>query len=53
MGQGGDLAKWCKQKIRHYVGIDIADASVKDAVDRYSKVRNIDFPAIWYLKHFR
>ena len=53
LGQGGDLAKWCKQKIRHYVGIDIADASVKDAVDRYSKVRNIDFPAIWYLTHFR
>lgn len=30
--QGGDLIKWDKAKIGYYVGIDIADGSVKSKV---------------------
>ncbi|XP_058729611.1 mRNA cap guanine-N7 methyltransferase 1-like [Vicia villosa] len=35
-GKGGDLIKWDKAKIGYYVGIDIADGSIKDCRTRYN-----------------
>ncbi|KAJ3681671.1 hypothetical protein LUZ60_014244 [Juncus effusus] len=35
-GKGGDLIKWDKAKIGYYVGIDIAEGSVKDCRTRYN-----------------
>ena len=33
-GKGGDLQKWSRRQIRHYVGIDIAHTSVLHAIQR-------------------
>ena len=44
-GKGGDLQKWKEQHILHYVGIDIADGSISDAVTRFTKMSNPGFPA--------
>ncbi|KAL1311929.1 hypothetical protein HN51_038601 [Arachis hypogaea] len=35
-GKGGDLIKWDKAKIGYYVGIDIAEGSIKDCRTRYN-----------------
>lgn len=35
-GKGGDLMKWAKRGITKYVGVDIAQKSLEDAVDRFS-----------------
>ncbi|KAF1899291.1 hypothetical protein Lal_00019418 [Lupinus albus] len=35
-GKGGDLIKWDKAKIGYYVGIDIAEGSIKDCHTRYN-----------------
>jgi mRNA (guanine-N7-)-methyltransferase len=35
-GKGGDLMKWAKRSISKYVGVDIAQKSLEDAVDRFS-----------------
>jgi hypothetical protein len=48
--QGGDLPKWNQQSIGHYVGIDIAYQSIRDAIARYngdSYRAKCGFPAIW------
>ena len=34
-GRGGDLHKWGKQNIAHYVGIDLSLSLVKEAQRRY------------------
>ena len=34
-GRGGDLGKWQKQNIAHYVAVDLADELVKEAQKRY------------------
>lgn len=44
-GKGGDLKKWKEQHILHYVGVDIADGSIRDAVERYKSMLNPGFPA--------
>lgn len=36
-GKGGDLMKWAKRGFTKYVGVDIAQKSLEDAVDRFSK----------------
>ncbi|QPG73675.1 hypothetical protein FOA43_000988 [Brettanomyces nanus] len=38
-GKGGDLAKWGLTQISSYVGIDISDQSIKEAIHRYRKSR--------------
>lgn len=38
-GKGGDMAKWDSINTENYVGIDISDFSIKEAVKRYSKSR--------------
>lgn len=35
-GKGGDLMKWAKRGVSKYVGVDIAQKSLEDAVDRIS-----------------
>lgn len=35
-GKGGDMAKFRAGRIAHYVGVDIAKASVEHAIDRYN-----------------
>lgn len=35
-GKGGDLMKWAKRSISKYVGVDIAQKSLEDAVERFS-----------------
>uniref|UniRef100_K3WYB2 mRNA (guanine-N(7))-methyltransferase n=1 Tax=Globisporangium ultimum (strain ATCC 200006 / CBS 805.95 / DAOM BR144) TaxID=431595 RepID=K3WYB2_GLOUD len=35
-GKGGDLMKWAKRGVSKYVGVDIAQKSLEDAVDRFS-----------------
>ncbi|KAJ0407865.1 hypothetical protein ATCC90586_007211 [Pythium insidiosum] len=42
-GKGGDLMKWAKRGILRYVGADIAQKSLEDAVDRFlSNVQHRD-----------
>ena len=38
-GKGGDLLKWQKARVNHYVGADIAQTSVEQASDRYNKMK--------------
>ncbi|KAL4161181.1 hypothetical protein PRNP1_001736 [Phytophthora ramorum] len=35
-GKGGDLMKWTKRNLALYVGVDIAQKSLEDAVERYT-----------------
>ncbi|OAY74983.1 mRNA cap guanine-N7 methyltransferase 1 [Ananas comosus] len=35
-GKGGDLIKWDKAKIGYYVGVDIAEGSIRDCRTRYN-----------------
>ncbi|GMF51753.1 unnamed protein product [Phytophthora fragariaefolia] len=35
-GKGGDLMKWTKRNLDMYVGVDIAQKSLEDAVERYT-----------------
>ncbi|KAL7690799.1 putative WW domain, mRNA (guanine-N(7))-methyltransferase domain, WW domain superfamily [Plasmopara halstedii] len=35
-GKGGDLMKWTKRNLAMYVGVDIAQKSLEDAVERYA-----------------
>ncbi|KAG7376071.1 hypothetical protein PHYPSEUDO_014509 [Phytophthora pseudosyringae] len=35
-GKGGDLMKWTKRNLAMYVGVDIAQKSLEDAVERYT-----------------
>ncbi|KAL5221757.1 hypothetical protein ABZP36_026470 [Zizania latifolia] len=35
-GKGGDLIKWDKAKVGYYVGVDIAEGSIKDCMTRYN-----------------
>lgn len=55
-GKGGDLPKWQKQDIGHYVGVDIAYGSICDAIQRYNgNERNrqgCQFPARWCAGNF-
>jgi SAM-dependent methyltransferase len=55
-GKGGDLPKWSKQEIGHYVGVDIAYGSICDAIQRYNgNERNrqgCQFPAVWAAGNF-
>lgn len=44
-GKGGDLKKWKERSIYHYVGVDIADGSIADAVNRFKNMPNAGFPA--------
>ncbi|DAZ96196.1 TPA: hypothetical protein N0F65_012386 [Lagenidium giganteum] len=44
-GKGGDLMKWAKRGISKYVGVDIAQKSLEDAVDRFksaTQYRDLD-----------
>jgi mRNA (guanine-N7-)-methyltransferase len=34
-GRGGDLGKWAKQNINHYVGVDLSGPLVEEAKNRY------------------
>lgn len=34
-GRGGDIGKWAKQNIFHYVGADLSEPLVKEARSRY------------------
>ena len=36
-GRGGDLHKWAKKRIAHYVGVDLSSALVREAKRRYTQ----------------
>lgn len=38
-GKGGDLAKWGMNNTRQYVGIDLSDESIREAIKRYKNGR--------------
>jgi mRNA (guanine-N7-)-methyltransferase len=42
-GRGGDLEKFFRSKIRIYVGSDLAEESLKNAMDRLTKLKNEKF----------
>ena len=39
-GKGGDLKKWQKQNVKHYVGCDLSPNSVNEALRRYLEMHN-------------
>jgi len=39
-GKGGDLLKWQRNGISEYIGLDVAEVSVKQAEERYMDMRN-------------
>ncbi|CAD6266006.1 unnamed protein product [Miscanthus lutarioriparius] len=50
-GKGGDLIKWDKAKVGYYVGVAIAEGSIKDCMTRYNgdtdqqRRKKFSFPA--------
>ena len=38
-GKGGDLRKYATHKIKYYMGLDIAEQSVKDNIGRYKEMK--------------
>lgn len=38
-GKGGDLMKWKSSKVSHYVGVDLSENSVRNASERFKKMR--------------
>lgn len=42
-GKGGDLGKWAKQGVRGWIGIDIADESVRQAAERRASMHHARF----------
>jgi mRNA (guanine-N7-)-methyltransferase len=42
-GRGGDLEKFFRSKVKLYVGSDLAEESLKNAMDRLTKLRNEKF----------
>lgn len=42
-GRGGDLEKYFRSKVKLYVGSDLAEESLKNAMDRIVKLRNEKF----------
>ncbi|OQR94606.1 mRNA cap guanine-N7 methyltransferase [Achlya hypogyna] len=40
-GKGGDMMKWAKQNVTSYMGVDIAQGSLEDAVGRVQKNRQL------------
>ncbi|OQR93999.1 acylamino acid-releasing enzyme [Thraustotheca clavata] len=40
-GKGGDMMKWAKQNVSMYMGVDIAQGSLEDAVGRIQKNRQL------------
>ena len=45
-GKGGDIAKWYRHRIDHYVGVDVARQSLNDAVSRIQSNRRWDLDKI-------
>ncbi|ODQ77410.1 hypothetical protein BABINDRAFT_163654 [Babjeviella inositovora NRRL Y-12698] len=46
-GKGGDLNKYAMARIRQFVGIDISDASIVEAIKRYKNLRQKPFEAFF------
>jgi mRNA (guanine-N7-)-methyltransferase len=42
-GRGGDLEKFFRSKVQIYVGSDLAQESLKNAIDRFEKLKNEKF----------
>ncbi|CAI2369238.1 unnamed protein product [Moneuplotes crassus] len=38
-GKGGDLQKWAKNRVTHYVGVDLSDNSVRNACERFKRMK--------------
>ncbi|KAK9235598.1 mRNA capping enzyme-domain-containing protein [Lipomyces kononenkoae] len=47
-GKGGDLLKWDIAGIRGYIGIDVADVSINQAMERYKNMRRRKFWAEFF-----
>ncbi|KAK8861479.1 hypothetical protein IAR55_002300 [Kwoniella newhampshirensis] len=47
-GKGGDLNKWKQARIALYVGLDLAETSVEQAAERYSRMQRANFDAYFY-----
>ncbi|WWD16610.1 hypothetical protein CI109_101038 [Kwoniella shandongensis] len=47
-GKGGDLNKWKQARIALYVGLDLAETSVEQAAERYSRMQRANFDAYFF-----
>lgn len=45
-GKGGDLRKYGSANISQFIGIDISNASITEALKRYHSMRNLDYQVI-------
>ena len=51
-GRGGDLKKYCSTKVKLYVGADLSEESLKNAMERVKKIKNEKYEKTFPCKCF-
>lgn len=46
-GKGGDLNKWIKRGVSHYVAMEYQDSLIQKGMQRLKEMRNVRFPSIF------
>lgn len=41
-GKGGDLLKWRNANIKHLIGVDLAEVSIRQCKERYEEMKERD-----------